>query len=642
MTKLYQNSNNNYPYIYIPKNLSSRKLVFFSSGCFSSCFGGRVGFYCRKATSEEKQWLKACIAANKFIPKEEALKDIIPEYVECIKSCIGQFANGKIYKTNSKSTKFRYYFDLDDANNINNCWNDYNFKPSTKEAYDRQQTKLNESKSLIGRYLKYIGRSKYLPVYGDYFLVEAMHSTGLKRLSDNTPNCGWSSDNYKDSFELMPKGFIPPNTLFKPKFEVGKWYKFTAKYLKQYINYANYSDNQSVSDRFYYDEFISNNGWKKGHNWSVLDVEPILLTDLSEIQQYLPDGHSDKIVLTTFKIGDKVRGKTKNITTVNGYTYSLFDIDYYRTIDSINGDKIFLNGDKSIQFYAKDFELVKEEFKVGDWVILSEEAKKTNDCKDWINAFQIDKINDKYIYKSNGYNQYISSFRKALPHEIPYVNDNINTGYNGTLNMTKEELLEEAKRRYPNNCKYKSIYDKNSINICNSEKFIFHNETSNICDKNGNFVYYEGKWAEIILLSESKSNYDHVITKVTDTTITISSELTSLPSNWCVEVTDENQDILVKYRNGGINRSKGERNTYLVSSNYFTTCITKNIIITFEQFKKWVLKEDNNYISGIDPITDNESFSYPSKNNFKCKIVTINTSIENRVKLINKRKLVTI
>lgn len=98
-----------------------------------------------------------------------------------------------------------------------------------------------------------------------------------------------------EGFKEFMDNFDKPVKEDKPKFEAGKWYKYTREDIKE-PNYAKYSANQSVNDRFYYDEFISINGWKKGHNWSILTVNPVLLTDLSEIQQYLPDGHEDKIM----------------------------------------------------------------------------------------------------------------------------------------------------------------------------------------------------------------------------------------------------------------------------------------------------------------------------------------------------------
>lgn len=68
---------------------------------------------------------------------------------------------------------------------------------------------------------------------------------------------------------------------------------------------------------------------------------------------------------------------------------------------------------------------------------------------------------------------------------------------------SKEELLEEAKRRYPIGTKYKSAYDGKADGEITSNKFkydanyhaIYHSEI---------YVYFDGKWAEIISLPEEK------------------------------------------------------------------------------------------------------------------------------------------
>ena len=68
---------------------------------------------------------------------------------------------------------------------------------------------------------------------------------------------------------------------------------------------------------------------------------------------------------------------------------------------------------------------------------------------------------------------------------------------------SKEELLEEAKRRYPIGTKYKSAYDGKADGEITSNKFkydanyhaIYHSEI---------YVYFNGKWAEIISLPEEK------------------------------------------------------------------------------------------------------------------------------------------
>lgn len=84
----------------------------------------------------------------------------------------------------------------------------------------------------------------------------------------------------------------------KPKFEVGKWYKSP-----KYNRYICFKSLEKYSDynRLYYSTIIYiTNGEVKyndyiANNEIELDFLNNPLTDLSEIQQYLPDGHSDKV-----------------------------------------------------------------------------------------------------------------------------------------------------------------------------------------------------------------------------------------------------------------------------------------------------------------------------------------------------------
>ena len=58
-----------------------------------------------------------------------------------------------------------------------------------------------------------------------------------------------------------------------------------------------------------------------------------------------------------FKVGDIVIGKQVNIRAVSGTVYRVFTLDYKREIAEIKEDKIRLQGDTNLWFYAKDFKL---------------------------------------------------------------------------------------------------------------------------------------------------------------------------------------------------------------------------------------------------------------------------------------------
>lgn len=109
------------------------------------------------------------------------------------------------------------------------------------------------------------------------------------------------SDDYCDKQYWINAGF----TLYKasdfleevPKFEEGKWYKVNDKYTKFLI-----LENESL---IFGSEHIYNNKHyiselKTGTWISKLSDNPVLLTDLSEIQQYLPSNHPDLIAKEFF------------------------------------------------------------------------------------------------------------------------------------------------------------------------------------------------------------------------------------------------------------------------------------------------------------------------------------------------------
>ena len=91
---------------------------------------------------------------------------------------------------------------------------------------------------------------------------------------------------------------------FKDEFVVGKWYEFTEKpHFEKGEFYAKFTHKD---DKFWYSERISKkNGFAVKNDWARLSVEPVLVTDLSEIQQYLPSNHPDLIKKDTFVLPEK-------------------------------------------------------------------------------------------------------------------------------------------------------------------------------------------------------------------------------------------------------------------------------------------------------------------------------------------------
>lgn len=141
-------------YAYIAKYDDKRHYIgspTIKGSCSHAVEGKSIGFSFNNdkvyhpSTSQEKEWLEACIAANKFIPLEEVkAKDSVPEYVECTYDYYNGFTKGKIYRTLGICNDGFYKIEKDDKGSTSNGFHVKNGIRSTKEAYDAQQAPKGE------------------------------------------------------------------------------------------------------------------------------------------------------------------------------------------------------------------------------------------------------------------------------------------------------------------------------------------------------------------------------------------------------------------------------------------------------------------------------------------------------------------
>lgn len=217
-----------------------------------------------------------------------------PEYVK--------FINNWFYGNELKIGKIYKWFDLINGNNESNLslnsdffnrWTN-EFEVSTKEAYDAQNTFTVKKGDYLYCHTSLImkGNSKVEAFAGKYYKSELNNcftnesENEYHRVSGNPER--WFRKATKEEFD----------TQNQPKFEVGKWYKYNG-HIGKYIGH--------IDDIFKVSEYI----WDKKHyasssNWGYVnsDSEKILLEDLSEIQQYLPEGHPDLIKTKSMKINE--------------------------------------------------------------------------------------------------------------------------------------------------------------------------------------------------------------------------------------------------------------------------------------------------------------------------------------------------
>ena len=174
-------------------------------------------------------------AEIKSIPEVEA-EEIIPEYIECIKPQCGYFIPGNIYK-------------VLDTEHISCC-----------------------------KIISNIKCSDYEPGHGLYVSL-----TDTSYFKPSTKEAYDAQNKVEEKFQFI----------------VGKWYKckdydYIIKYFgiekSKHGNAVLYSDLIDWNKNYKsYPEGVTGVGYAHNKHWCEL-------TDLSEIQQYLPDGHIDKIV----------------------------------------------------------------------------------------------------------------------------------------------------------------------------------------------------------------------------------------------------------------------------------------------------------------------------------------------------------
>jgi hypothetical protein len=451
------------------------------------------GFYKNKTitpcSSEDKLWLEACIKADKFIPKEEALKSTETKYEYEVVHC---------------TTQEEWDFVLNKLQHLNNCnqqssnWRDYN------------------SKSCLN--IKTLSKSDK-----DWYL----RNNGLV----------YSFQEWCDKFGYKPD--------FKPKFEVGKWYKFIWKWDNNSWYYGKFKEfsNSSFVWSIWFRTDGSNLQNNPGFDESELG-EYHLLTDLSEIQQYLPDGHVDKIKVMKEEslVGRYLKyvGESTHLPAYGDY----FQIQKEESGCNLlrlsdNANNCSWNYENVRDGTCNSFELMPKGFtpdniipvstdtnwipEVGEYAVMVNAggwsySPDNNSCvakitevnaKQFYNGVKTYTIAGKLINpRTSDYNSFNSIplinsdkkliCRKAEPHEIPNTIQEVKE-------MSKEELLKEAKKRYPIGCHIISTLDTRT-KINNHDFRLGKKVENNIYYDDGKiniYNYSENKWAEIVSLPES-------------------------------------------------------------------------------------------------------------------------------------------
>lgn len=141
---------------------------------------------------------------------------------------------------------------------------------------------------------KYTGR--YVKINNGYFLLGKGHINGMYNVnSGERIDVHFDESENRLKVEMMPVGFVPSTINFK----VGSWYKNIGGSNEYYVKF------DSILGGIMYGEAISKNNKQFYNKTRITTIysEAILMTDLTEIQEYLPNTHVDKIRGTIGEIG---------------------------------------------------------------------------------------------------------------------------------------------------------------------------------------------------------------------------------------------------------------------------------------------------------------------------------------------------
>lgn len=248
--------------------------------------------------------------------EEIVFKVKIPEYVECINETTSYLIKGRVYKCSPKMSGKHYVLTCNlkcggyEVGSILYA-EIYDVKPSTKEAFDEQnkpkfkegdwvvvtdaikQSAWSSRDEAVGYIFQLIqGTCEYTHPFE--IEIDRLNKSGTICCPDNKYLINYK----KEWLRLATPEEIAKVT--KPKFEIGKWYK-GGEWIFKYDGEEDgkiFHDFACTPD----DGFVDPKGYFNATSSFI--KEAVLLTDLSEIQKYLPDGHEDKIIKYTLEEGE--------------------------------------------------------------------------------------------------------------------------------------------------------------------------------------------------------------------------------------------------------------------------------------------------------------------------------------------------
>lgn len=513
-------------------NINEKRLV---KGFFNSKDNWKL---IRKATEEEIQWLNICIKADMFISKEKALNSnqnfVVRkgDYLYCHTSLIMNYTN------DIEATEGKYYISEKDNCFTNNSGNTKHetglypnkwFSNATEEEYLNQSKmiecknkaihcKTREEWNFVSEKLQYTWKNyNNWTSYKENSCINIQGNT-FGKLSY------YQKENYTIiSFENWCK---ENNYIFKSNpnidfsiLEKDKWYEIETGY-KWLIKFYNLTHLIYSSKRIALDGSLV--ARRDMNDWMKESVKYLKPANMEEVYKYFPE---EKEQQKESLVGRYLKALVDTPQSISGRVKG----DYFKILKEDDNNLTIrelalrnLKLDASISKIGTVWELMPKGFnpdniteeqwipKVGEWVVFIPEIAKElgyyTHCWNKPYVIRIKEVSANSLTFSNkemrrvGYStdttcgNDIKCFRKALPHEIP---NNIEP-----KEQSMEEILEEAKRRYPIGTKFKNI------NTNNNTTYEIRNELqiqgTGISHYGIDYIYLNGKWAEIVKEVEPK------------------------------------------------------------------------------------------------------------------------------------------
>ena len=358
------------------------------------------------------------------------------------------------------------------------------------------------------------------------------------------------------------------------KFEVGKWYKTSLNGSTYYGKFNSWNNNKFKASDAYLIRYVINHEFCDGYTWK-------LLTDLTEIQPYLPDGHVDKLPkeLNYKELQDKAWEIYKNVKIGDKYINTRGDecVGYKNVCKSLATNKnSFIECGPGFLWEIQDGEELFAKLLPND-VVETKEVPEYVECIESItDCFTVGRIytwphptdNDGKVRDIGVLNGGLWVFTSTTKEAYDRQQKKLEYPLTSNESFKINDLLIQAKERYPIGTKFYNAIPQHSNKIhivtkCEVENYENNSNNIRIYASGGDdekaVIFYANKWAKIIL--EKKEEW---IPKVGDFVTIEDSTLLESGCQGCPKGTFIVVENVFKSKIAGLNYSN--ENTFIIKT----------------------------------------------------------------------------